>query len=74
MTNETTSPNPFTKYQFIDEQGHALENCVAFTELKQEIEFLTDTAAKYSRSKQSYNIMDRSNKIRAKWGLDEKRI
>lgn len=69
-----TSPNPFTQYQFVDEKGHPLENSVEFQELKEEIQFLTDTAAKYSRSKSSYNIMDRANKIRAKWGLDEKRI
>jgi len=69
-----TSPNPLTKYQFKDEQGHALENCVEFIELRKEIDFMTDVAAKYARSKCSYNIMDKANKVRAKWGLELKEL
>lgn len=68
------TPNPFTKYQFKDEHGHPLENNVEFQELKKDVDYLTDRAAMYARSKNSYTVLDRANKIRAKWGLDEKQI
>lgn len=66
---EQKQANPFTKYQFTDEQGHALENCVEFTELAKEIDYLTTRSAQYARSKSSVNIMNQVNIIRAKWGL-----
>lgn len=74
LTETESTKNPFTEYQFTDEHGHPLENCQTFLMLKKDIEFLTDTAAKYARSKSSINVMKRVSEIRGVWGLYKQAI
>lgn len=74
MSLENQNFSPLTKYQFVDEHGHALENCVEFQDIKDDIDWLTGRALMLAKSKQQFTTFDKLNIIRAKWGLELKEM